>query len=127
MPLSLNCSFPAPLNVVFAKVGESVVFKPKSHLIVVGEFKSNEPNVKISISSLFAGAVVNVITVLLVFVKSVPSTSCTPFKNTNTGFVEVYLSVFEFVSAPLKAVVDPSPVYLYLSTIPVCSGGATPI
>ena len=59
------------VKVALAKVGESVVFKPKSHLIVDGEFKSNEPNVKISISSPFVGAVAKVTTVLLVFVKSV--------------------------------------------------------
>ena len=79
MPLSLNCSFPAPLNVVFAKVGESVVFKPKSHLIVEGEFKLNEPNVIISISSRLFGAAVNVTVVLL-------TDSCTEM-NAPIGFV----------------------------------------
>ena len=49
--------------------------KPKSVLNVEGEFKSNEPNVKSSNSSAAVGATANVICELLVFVKSVSSTS----------------------------------------------------
>ena len=89
-----STNLPEPFNcgMLFADVP---TFKsaavPSSNCVfkLVALFKLKAPKVKISKTSLAVAPLANVKTVSLVFVKSVPSTNCTPFKNTKTGLEDV--------------------------------------
>ena len=56
---------------------------------LVALFKLKAPKVKISKISLAVAPLANVKTVSLVFVKSTPSTNCTPFKNTKRWLADL--------------------------------------